>query len=130
MSTPAKTASRTPSGGEKRHKGKHGLGTIRERSPGRFEGRIWLPNGRRFTCTDSSKRAVQRRLIGALDKAERGQMPPDPRMTVETWLRRWLEESVKPNREPRTYDGYAQDIRLYLVPALGKKKLGDRKSVV
>ncbi|MDN3241832.1 site-specific integrase [Glycomyces tritici] len=47
--------------------------------------------------------------------------------TVEQYLHAWLEEVIRPNREPKTYDGYERFIRLHIVPWLGKKKL-DRLS--
>jgi integrase len=47
--------------------------------------------------------------------------------TVERYLHAWLEEVIRPNREPKTYDGYERFIRLHIVPWLGKKML-DRLS--
>jgi hypothetical protein len=43
--------------------------------------------------------------------------------SVEQYLHAWLEEVIRPNREPKTYDGYERFIRLHIVPWLGKKKL-------
>jgi integrase len=42
---------------------------------------------------------------------------------VGQYLTRWLEESVKPAVRPLTYEQYAQHVRLYLEPALGKISL-------
>ncbi|WP_026928589.1 site-specific integrase [Glycomyces tenuis] len=47
--------------------------------------------------------------------------------TVEQYMHYWLQEVIKPNREPKTYDGYERFTRLHIVPWIGKKKL-DRLS--
>lgn len=43
--------------------------------------------------------------------------------TVEQYLDHWLSSVVKPNRAPRTYQGYELVVRRHLVPALGRKRL-------
>jgi hypothetical protein len=48
---------------------------------------------------------------------------PNERLTVDTFLTRWLEESIRPMRRPKTYASCAQVVRLYLQPALGRKVL-------
>ena len=44
-------------------------------------------------------------------------------LTLGQFLDRWLDDYVKPRREPKTYQSYAQQIRTHLRPALGKHKL-------
>lgn len=48
--------------------------------------------------------------------------------TVEQYLTYWLNDVIKPNREPNTYSHYELMSRLHVVPALGKKRL-DRLTV-
>ena len=43
--------------------------------------------------------------------------------TVEQFLGRWLEDSVKPTVRPKTYQSYAQMTRLHIVPSLGRMEL-------
>lgn len=43
--------------------------------------------------------------------------------TVAQYLTRWLTEVVKPNLEPATYAYYELMVRLYIIPALGNKRL-------
>jgi integrase len=43
--------------------------------------------------------------------------------TVAQYLTRWLADVVKPNLEPATYAYYEEMVRLYIVPALGSKRL-------
>lgn len=47
--------------------------------------------------------------------------------TVEQYMNAWLEEVIKPNREPKTYVNYEMFTRQHIVPWLGNKKL-DRLS--
>jgi integrase len=46
---------------------------------------------------------------------------------VSAYLDRWLQESARPAIRAKTYHGYAQIVRLYLKPELGRivlNKLG------
>ncbi|MBQ8506937.1 MAG: site-specific integrase [Clostridia bacterium] len=44
-------------------------------------------------------------------------------MTVEKWAAIWLEEYIKPDRRIGTYDNHASNLRLHILPELGKVKL-------
>ncbi|URN01242.1 site-specific integrase [Actinomadura madurae] len=48
--------------------------------------------------------------------------------TVEHYLKYWLSEVIEPNREVQTYAQYETLARLYVIPALGRKRL-DRLTV-
>lgn len=48
--------------------------------------------------------------------------------TVENYLTYWLSEVIEPNREAQTYAQYETLARLYVIPALGRKRL-DRLTV-
>lgn len=43
--------------------------------------------------------------------------------TLEQWLTHWLETISAPRLRPRTYEGYASNIRVHLVPHLGHHRL-------
>lgn len=45
-------------------------------------------------------------------------------LTVEDYLKQWLEQTVKRQNRVRTYDRYSGDINNYLIPELGKHRLG------
>lgn len=47
----------------------------------------------------------------------------DERMTVGTYLRRWLAETVTPEVRPRTADNYRSMIETHVAPAIGGHKL-------
>jgi integrase len=66
---------------------------------------------------------VAEQLAKTLHDASRGYPVAAERQTVGQYLTRWLEESVKPAVRPLTYEQYAQHVRLYLEPALGKISL-------
>jgi integrase len=42
------------------------------------------------------------------------------RLTVSAYIDRWLQESARPAIRAKTYHGYAQIVRLYLKPELGR----------
>lgn len=101
----------------------HGTGNVRQLDSGSWHGRIRLPSGDRFSYTHPHKRTVERKLHEARLKAEAGRALPDPTMKLSAWLDRWLDDIVRPHKEPRTYEVYEQYARLYIRPALGDKKL-------
>ncbi|MGH3354676.1 MAG: tyrosine-type recombinase/integrase [Nocardioidaceae bacterium] len=43
--------------------------------------------------------------------------------SVELYLKYWLDEVVKPQQRPKTYQGYASVVHNHLLPGLGKKRL-------
>lgn len=45
--------------------------------------------------------------------------------TVESWMKKWLERRRQPPKplKPNTWNGYESKTRLYVIPALGKKRL-------
>ena len=45
------------------------------------------------------------------------------RQTVQQYLERWLEHTVKEDREPKTYTSYEQMVRIHIVPAIGHMQL-------
>lgn len=48
---------------------------------------------------------------------------PDDRLTVQAFLDRWLSVNVPGTVAESTEDGYAVQVRLHLIPALGRKRL-------
>jgi hypothetical protein len=43
--------------------------------------------------------------------------------TLAEYLAEWLDQVVKPNLAPATYDKYEMFSRLYVIPGLGKRRL-------
>src|SRR5262245_51818605 len=62
--------------------------------------------------------------VGAFAHRGHGTPVVDPQITVAAYAMRWLK-AVKATVKPRTHEGYAQAVRLYIVPALGKRAVAD-----
>jgi hypothetical protein len=59
--------------------------------------------------------------IKLLEQADQGIPVAAESWTLAKYLAYWLEHVVKPERKPRTYQGYEGVVRLYLIPELGNK---------
>lgn len=57
-----------------------------------------------------------RRLLGSLDD---GTYVEPSRLTVGTYLDQWLKNYAKSNVSAKTYERYAEIVRLHLIPAIG-----------
>ncbi|WP_188188901.1 tyrosine-type recombinase/integrase [Nonomuraea sp. SYSU D8015] len=105
----------------------NGEGSIYQRADG-----YWV--GAYYTYTVSGKRKrqvvygrswdeVNDKLLEAKEKARRGIPVPDTSWKLGEYLAYWLENVIKVKRRPATYSLYESNIRLYLKPGLGKKRL-------
>lgn len=54
---------------------------------------------------------------------EQGTFVDTGKVTVEQFLRRWLDEYAQHNLKPRTLESYTCIIDKHVIPALGKVKL-------
>lgn len=59
----------------------------------------------------------------------KGMLTVPQKITVSEWLKYWLEEIVKPNKEQGTYYFYNNIINNHVIPELGKIPLQDLKAV-
>lgn len=95
-----------------------------------------LADGRwqaRYSTTDASGRVVRKAVYGktrqeaarklrdALGRRDTG-VASSGRDTVDAYLSTWLE-GVRPTLKPRTWDRYEEQVRLHLVPLLGRRSL-------
>lgn len=71
----------------------HGEGTIYQRPDGIWRGQVRLP-GQRKTVYGKTRAEVQRKLRAITADAEQGIMPAPERLTVATFLERWLADDV------------------------------------
>lgn len=126
--TEPKKKFRTP--GKKRKRG-HGEGAIYQRADGMWVGVISLPPGldgkRRRTPPVYSK--DRKKLIEKLDEVRdnlRNGIEPTPKkkVTVEQWMRKWLEEIKKPTIAPRSFRAYSSYVNNQIVPSIGQADLG------
>ena len=104
-----------------------GEGSIYRRSDGRWVGVVdlgWLDGKRnRRSMYAKTRKEVQEKLNIALTAHRKGLSFQSDRLTVREFLSDWLSESVKPAVRPRTYQSYAELVRLHLEPSLGRIRL-------
>lgn len=105
----------------------NGDGSVYKRQDGYWVGAFYT-----YTTSGARKRVVvygktldeaRDKLGEAQQKARSGVPVPDQSWRLDAYLRYWLEHIVKNNRRPATYALYEINIRLYLIPGLGKRQL-------
>src|SRR5437868_5047362 len=101
----------------------NGEGTIYRRKDGRWDASAYF-----LTSSGKSKRQhfygetraeAHDKLVAAQNQAQQGVVLPDKNWKVGEYLDYWLENIIKPNRRPATYEQYEWIVRLHLKPALG-----------
>ncbi|SVD74773.1 uncharacterized protein METZ01_LOCUS427627, partial [marine metagenome] len=104
-----------------------GEGSIYKRSDGRWAGVVdlgWLDGKRnRKSMYAKTRKEVHEKLNMALDAHRKELSFQSDRLTVREFLSDWLRESVKPKVRPRTYQSYAEIVRIHLEPSLGRIRL-------
>ncbi|MBA3823713.1 MAG: tyrosine-type recombinase/integrase [Ktedonobacterales bacterium] len=85
-------------------------GSVSQRSDGRWQARVTLPNGKRKAVYTKTRREADKKLREMLTGLDQGIMPSDNRQTIEQYLNSWLE-SIKHQIEPSTYLVYLSHIR-------------------
>lgn len=105
----------------------HGEGTIRQRTDGRWEARMSLPDGRRKSFYGKTRKAVQDQLREAQRKVESGIDLSKDRITVRQYLEHWLKD-IEPNVRPSTHTSYSSYCRNHLIPSLGSIRLSELKA--
>lgn len=78
---------------------------------------------RRRKFTGKTRREVRDRLDAVIGRQRVGMPEPDERLTVGTFLQRWIDDDVPGTVSDGTLDTYQRVLRLYLVPALGDVRL-------
>jgi integrase len=105
----------------------HGEGTIYQRADGKWTASISLGYAdgkrKRKQVYGKTRREVAEKLTAVQHDVQQGLPVVTERQTVEQFLNRWLEDSVKPTVRPKTYQSYAQMTRLHIVPSIGRVEL-------
>lgn len=65
---------------------------------------------------EAVRELVRQRESGAVRK-------PGRAMTVETWLRHWVENIAAPSVRPNTMIGYRSSVYKHLIPAVGAHRI-------
>lgn len=109
----------------------HGEGGIRQRPDGTWEARVsdgMKPNKQgklvraRRSVYGKTRAEVAAKLKVALREQQQGLPATSERLTVAEFLASYLA-LIKPVVRPSSYRSYEQNIRLYLIPALGRRSL-------
>jgi integrase len=100
----------------------NGEGTIRRRADGRWEARVVLAGGTRKSIYGKTRQQVARVLAATIRDRDAGLTVYTERQTVDQYLASWLA-SKKHAVEPSSHLRYEREVRLRLVPALGKTQL-------
>ncbi len=102
-------------------------GSIYQREDGRWCAQVNLGyvNGKRKRkyIYGATRREVAAKLKKVLHEQQQGLPVAVERQTVAQFLEGWLTDVVKREVEPKTYHSYAQVVKLYLNPVLGRHQL-------
>lgn len=105
----------------------NGEGSIWRRKDGRWVGATYAATntgGRKRVSVYGKTRAEAREKLTELQRElDRGVRVPVENWTVQQYLEHWLSNVVKPNRAPKTYQGYELVVRLHIGPRIGRKEL-------
>lgn len=106
----------------------HGEGGIYQReSDGKWCASVDLGfvNGKRKrkVVYGETRKEVAEKIKALLRDHQQGVNIAPEVLTVEQFLKRWLEEAVKPKNKASTLDSYTRIVTLYLVPHIGKLRL-------
>jgi len=99
-----------------------GEGSITQRKDGAWQAAVSVGEGK--FCYGKTRREVGEKLKVGLREQQQGMLATGPSQTVEHFTRQWPEDVAKPTLRPNGYKRYEQDVRLHLVPTLGKLALG------
>ena len=105
----------------------NGDGSVYKRQDGYWAGAFYAPTTsgarKRVVVYGKSLQEARDRLLKAMQQARSGIPVPDESWKLGAYLEYWLEHVVKHNRRPATYALYEMNIRLYLIPGLGTRRL-------
>jgi integrase len=105
----------------------NGEGTIYRRKDGRYEAAAYFQTTtglrKRIRFYGATRDEVHRKLTAAANQSQRGIPTANRTWRVGDYLDYWLEQVVRPNRRPKTYETYELRVRLDLKPHLGKYQL-------
>jgi integrase len=97
------------------------------RRDGHWVGAFYAPTisgaRRRVVVYGHTREEARDKMRKAQEDARAGMPVPDEVWKLGPYLEYWLENFVKRNRRPATYNLYEMNIRLYLIPGLGNQKL-------
>lgn len=100
----------------------NGMGSIRRRADGKWEGRYSGADGRQHSVYGKTQKDVSVALRAATHGLDEGSWLEPSRMTVAEWVEVWLRNYQADTAE-RTVDHYRGVFRRHIVPVIGNVKL-------
>ena len=105
----------------------NGEGTIFRRKDGRWCASLYVVTTRgrrkRVHVYGRTRTEVREKMTAVQRDMDRGVRVPEEQWSVAGYFEHWLEDVVKPNRAPKTCQGYELVARLHIVPVIGRKRL-------
>ncbi|HKS70515.1 MAG TPA: hypothetical protein VJQ45_08840, partial [Ktedonobacterales bacterium] len=97
-------------------------GSLTKRSDGRWQACITLDGAKRKFFYAKTRQEAARLLTNALRDRDQGLPIVGEKLTVAQYLTQWLKD-IAPGLKPRSLQRYEEDVRLRIVPALGRTPL-------
>lgn len=107
---------------KKRTRAPNGMGSIRRRKDGKWEGRYTAPDGRQKSVYGKTEREVTQKLRGVLHEIDSGAWREPSKMTVSDWMEIWLRD-YQAHTTGRTIETYRCVIKRHILPAFGQIKM-------
>ena len=107
----------------------HGEGSISQRKDGRWMGQITLginpatKKAKRLTFYGKTRKEVQEKIREALNQKDKGMLGEPSKLTLQEWLKTWLEDYKKRELKESTWESYKSLIEDHINPDLGMVKL-------
>ena len=101
----------------------NGDGSIYQRADGLWCATIKDESGQRKYLYSKSRAVVSKRLTEAMSNLHRGLPATHKQQTLGAWVDYWLENIVRQEREPTTYESYEVSVRRHIQPFLGSQIL-------
>ena len=104
----------------------NGEGSITRRKDGLYMARYTVQTAsgaKRKTLYGKTRGEVSEKLTKAMSDRDAGLVFDAGSQAVGEYLERWLQTSVKGSVQESTYDSYRQQVKRYMVPAIGCEKL-------
>ena len=106
---------------KKRHP--KGVGSVFQRSDGRWIAQITLEDGKQKQFYAKSEKEANVKLRKAQDELERGSLITEKDQTLRQYLEHWLEQVKRPSLKVGSYIRYRGLLDQHILPALGHLQL-------
>jgi integrase len=104
---------------------KHEGSVYQRGSDGRWVASLTMPDGRRRSWYGQTQQEALEKKNSAMRRLADGLQIAPERLTIGTWLDRWLVDVAAPSVRPSTLRTYQDAVRLHIRPALGRRRLRD-----